>query len=180
MENQNIETQERNEKNFEIYELVKNIFGEKLANYENIVFKKNTDEVKEILKSIMKNLAEDVDMNFYLHSKGYLDFIKKFPMSKEFFVKVFEESVFEKREQFLSSPVVKKILSETLGELPNCLARVYNINLGLETKADGTELTLKEFSLLCNDDHKINEKLLESAKCLLDQKIKRRLGGKRI
>lgn len=154
----------------------KNIFKEKLEERSEINIDKSSCDIKEIVKFIFKNLKEEVDINFYLHSKGFSDFTKKYPFRSEDFLKIYVESVYQKREEFLSNPLLKKMLSETLSELPNSLARVYQINLGLETKADGTELTLKEYSMLCNDDHNTNLQLLESAKRLLNQKIKRKVG----
>ncbi len=180
MEDANLLLDDKLEKFYLIYKNIKLIFTDKFKiDFEKISKTKFKDE-KSFIIQCCKYIEEDIEMKIYLHSKEFSDFTKVYPITKDEFNLIYLKSCEIKREEFLSSPALKKIVSETLSELPNCLARVYNINLGLETKADGTEITLKEFSLLNNEDLKINQELLESAKNLLTQKIKRKLGRNKL
>lgn len=180
MEDANLLLDDKLEKFYLIYKNIKLIFTDKLKiDFEKISKTKFKDE-KNFIIQCCKYIEEDIEMKIYLHSKEFSDFTKVYPITKEEFDLFYLKSCEIKREEFLSSPELKKIVSETLGELPNCLARVYNINLGVETKADGTEVTLQEFTILNNENLKTNLELLESAKKLLSQKIKRKLGRNKL
>lgn len=157
---------------------LKNIFDNKINIDASKIDLEKIKNTEEFIVQCLKFLDDDVEIESYLYSKQFSDFTNIFPINKNEFTKFFEFSKELKREEFLKDRNLKKMLSETLSELPNSLARIYNINLGLEIKADGTEVTLKEYSMLNNEDHETNLKLLESAKKLLDKKIKRKIGKK--
>jgi hypothetical protein len=91
------------------------------------------------------------------------------------FENIFENAKIEKEKEYYESPEIKKIVLEIKGELPTISARVYNINLGFFTKANGEELTLKEYSKLTGEDYKTLKEILNKAQKLIAKKLQRRL-----
>lgn len=134
-----------------------------------------------IIKRCMKdNLNIEIEFEKFLFATEFKSFADKFLVTKNEMQKIFEEIQKEKHDEFYQSPKVKKIILDVRGELPIISARIYNISLGLFTKADGSEITIKEYSELCQEDLKTNLKILESAKRIVDQKVKRRLGKENV
>ena len=133
-------------------------------------------EKKEfLLKTLIKNnLNKEIEIANILNQDSYNDFFKSYLITKRVFEKIYNCSLDELKKEYLTSPEMKKILSEITSELPLINQRIYNIDLGLLIKADGTEVTLKEYSELNQEPYSTNLELLESTKKLIDIKIKRR------
>ena len=59
--------------------------------------------------------------------------------------------------------------------MPIISARVYNIHLGLFTKSNAEELSLKEYSSLTGEDYCTLKKILKNAQKLIAKKFQRRV-----
>ena len=176
-------------KNFEIYEELKKIFKKKilesnnfekelinLENDEKYLLKSEEQKFQDVLKLILKsNFDYTKEIEAELHNKTFLNFSSKYNITLSEFETVFNLAKEEKLEEYYSSPEIKKIILDVKGELPLISARVYNIANGLYTKANGEELTLKEYSDLNNEDYETNKKILTTAKKIINVKVKRRL-----
>lgn len=171
----------------EIANYIINIFGTKVKTFENkgkflerLLNKSEKfegDEKKNfILKSIVKRLFDyKIEIENELYKKDFLEFSRKYLITREEFEKIFDEAKNENEKIYFESPEIKKIVLEVKSELPIISLRVYNINLGLFTKANGEELTLREYSQLTGEDYKTLKKILSNAQKLIAKKIKRRL-----
>ncbi|MCT7563191.1 hypothetical protein ACOTWR_06320 [Aliarcobacter butzleri] len=163
------------------------IFNEKvkpIENKENFferVLKKSekieeSEKKKFILKSLLKRMFNyKTEIENELYKKDFLEFSKRYLITREEFEDLLDDAKRENEKVYFESPEIKKIVQEVKSELPNISSRVYNINLGLFTKANGEELTLKEYSLLTGEDYKTLKRILLNAQKLIAKKIERRL-----
>ena len=163
------------------------VFGEKAKPidnkeyfFERVLKRSESFEGEEkkffILKTILKRMFDyKTEIENELFKKEFSDFVKKILITRDEFEKIFEEAKKENEKIFFESPEIKKIVLEVKSELPIISVRVYNINIGLFTKANGEELTLKEYSELTGEDYETLKKILTNAQNLIAKKIQRRL-----
>ena len=141
--------------------------SDQLEGEEKIFF-----QIKMFLKK-MFDFKNEIENELY--KKEFLEFAKRFLITRNEFENIFENAKIEKEKEYYESPEIKKIVLEIKGELPTISARVYNINLGFFTKANGEELTLKEYSKLTGEDYKTLKEILNKAQKLIAKKLQRRL-----
>ncbi|WP_418181392.1 hypothetical protein ACNSOL_11875 (plasmid) [Aliarcobacter lanthieri] len=141
----------------------------------------NKDEIfYEILKNLLKEIFDfKQSLSNEIFSDEFNKFSKKYKITQNEFKHIFEKAKNEILDAFYKKPETKKMILEIQGELPVISSRVYNISLGLVTKANGEELTLKEFSQLVGEDYETNLKILERAKELINRKLSRKIYLKR-
>ena len=151
---------------------------------EKLYFCEAENSIKAVPFVIQKLIENNFDFTKKLAGeyrlKAFKEFSENFTITQKEFTDIFEKAREERVRKFYASPKVKKLLSEVKGELPIISSRVYNISLGLHTKANGQELTLKEYSQLVNEDYETNLMILESAKKLVEKKLTRRLKKEKI
>ena len=129
-----------------------------------------------LLKMFLKKMFDfKNEIENELYKKEFLEFEKRFLLPRHEFENILENAKIEKEKEYYESPEIKKIVLEIKGELPTISARVYNINLGFFTKANGEELTLKEYSKLTGEDYKTLKEILNKAQKLIAKKLQRRL-----
>lgn len=128
-----------------------------------------------IVKLLKKNLNFKINIHDYLDKKEFEEIKKSLVITKKEFEEIFLKIKIELHEEYLNSPEIKKLVLEVRGELPILSTRIYNISLGLLTKCDGTEITLKKYSELTGESLQTNLKILESAKRIIEKKVNRRL-----
>ena len=104
-----------------------------------------------------------------------MEFSKRYSITRIEFENIFESAKIENEKEYYDSPAIKKIVLEIKGELPTISARVYNIHLGLFTKANTEELSLKEYSSLTGEDYGTLKIILKNAQKLIAKKLQRRL-----
>lgn len=141
--------------------------SEQLEGEEKIFF-----QIKIFLKKLFdfKNIIDNE-----LYKKEFMEFSKKFSITRIEFENIFEMAKIENEKEYYNSPAIKKIILDIKGELPIISTRVYNIHLGLFTKANGEELSLKEYSLLTGEDYTTLKKILKNAQELIAKKLQRRV-----
>ena len=131
---------------------------------------------KILLALMKKNLDAGININDFLDKKEFEKIKVSLVITTKELVDIFSQVKILARQEFLNSSTVKKMIFDVRGELPIASARIYNISLGLLTKADGTEVTLKEYSELTGEDFGTLKNILESAKNIVEKKVNRRLG----
>ncbi len=164
----------------EIFENKAKSIENKQRFYERILKKIEQLEGEEktflLLKMFLKKMFDFKNIiDNELYKKEFLEFSKRYSITRIEFENIFENAKIEKEKEYYESPEIKKIVLEIKGELPTISARVYNINLGLFTKANGEELTLKEYSKLTGEDYKTLKEILNKAQKLIAKKLQRRL-----
>lgn len=171
----------------ELYLYLTKIFGDKLfLNEEDNFLEKilsvcskyddKDEKLQNIIKEILKSKFDFTkQIENELFSKQFNDFSNKFSITRNELISNIEKAKNDKLAEFYEKPEIKKIIAEIKGELPVTSARVYNISLGLVTKINGQELTLKEYSELVGEDYEVNLKILENAKNLIAKKVSRRI-----
>lgn len=171
----------------EIEKYLLEIFGDKINALENKqrfyekVLKKSDQlegeekiffQIKMFLKKMFdfKNIIDNE-----LYKKEFMEFSKRYSITRIEFENIFESAKIENEKEYYDSPAIKKIVLEIKGELPTISARVYNIHLGLFTKANGEELSLKEYSSLTGEDYGTLKIILKNAQKLIAKKLQRRV-----
>ena len=110
-----------------------------------------------------------------LYKKEFMEFLKRYSITRIEFENIFESAKIENEKEYYHSPAIKKIVLEIKGKLPIISARVYNIHLGLFTKSNAEELSLKEYSSLTAEDYGTLKIILKNAQKLIAKKLQRRL-----
>ena len=110
-----------------------------------------------------------------LYKKEFMEFLKRYSITRIEFENIFESAKIENEKEYYHSPAIKKIVLEIKGKLPIISARVYNIHLGLFTKSNAEELSLKEYSSLTGEDYCTLKKILKNAQKLIAKKFQRRV-----
>ena len=104
-----------------------------------------------------------------------MEFSKRYLITRIEFENIFESAKIENEKEYYHSPAIKKIVLEIKGKLPIISARVYNIHLGLFTKSNAEELSLKEYSSLTAEDYGTLKIILKNAQKLIAKKFQRRV-----
>ena len=171
----------------EIEKYLLEIFGDKINALENKqifyekVLKKSDQlegeekiffQIKMFLKKMFdfKNIIDNE-----LYKKEFMEFSKRDSITRIEFENIFESAKIENEKEYYHSPAIKKIVLEIKGKLPIISARVYNIHLGLFTKSNAEELSLKEYSPLTGEDYCTLKKILKNAQKLIAKKFQRRV-----
>ena len=141
--------------------------SDQLEGKEKIFF-----QIKMFLKKMFdfKNIIDNE-----LYKKEFMEFSKRDSITRIEFENIFESAKIENEKEYYHSPAIKKIVLEIKGKLPTISARVYNIHLGLFTKANGEELSLKEYSSLTGEDYGTLKIILKNAQKLIAKKFQRRV-----
>lgn len=160
-------------------EFKKDFFSEKeFSRISNsILHLENQEEIGVLIlyKILKKNLNLKINISEYLAKKEFEEIKNLFVVTRKEFEDIFLKIKIELHEEYLNSPEVKKIILEVRGELPIISARIYNISLGLLTRADGSEVSLKNYSELTGESLQTNLKILEVAKKIIEKKVARKL-----
>ena len=129
-----------------------------------------------LLKMFLKKMFDfKNEIENELYKKEFLEFAKRFLITRNEFENIFESAKIENEKEYYDSPAIKKIVLEIKGKLPIISARVYNIHLGLFTKSNAEELSLKEYSSLTGEDYCTLKKILKNAQKLIAKKFQRRV-----
>ena len=129
-----------------------------------------------LLKMFLKKMFDfKNEIENELYKKEFLEFTKRFLITRNEFENIFENAKIEKEKEYYESPEIKKIVLEIKGKLPTISARVYNIHLGFFTKANTEELSLKEYSSLTAQDYGTLKIILKNAQKLIAKKFQRRV-----
>ena len=141
--------------------------SDQLEGKEKIFF-----QIKMFLKKMFdfKNIIDNE-----LYKKEFMEFLKRYSITRIEFENIFESAKIENEKEYYHSPAIKKIVLEIKGKLPTISARVYNIHLGLFTKANTEELSLKEYSSLTAEDYGTLKIILKNAQKLIAKKFQRRV-----
>ena len=129
-----------------------------------------------LLKMFLKKMFDFKNIiDNELYKKEFLEFSKRYSITRIEFENIFESAKIENEKEYYDSPAIKKIVLEIKGKLPIISARVYNIHLGLFTKSNAEELSLKEYSSLTGEDYCTLKKILKNAQKLIAKKFQRRV-----
>ena len=129
-----------------------------------------------LLKMFLKKMFDFKNIiDNELYKKEFLEFSKRYSITRIEFENIFENAKIENEKEYYDSPAIKKIVLEIKGKLPIISARVYNIHLGLFTKSNAEELSLKEYSSLTGEDYCTLKKILKNAQKLIAKKFQRRV-----
>ena len=164
----------------EIFENKAKSIENKQRFYERILKKIEQLEGEEktflLLKMFLKKMFDfKNEIENELYKKEFLEFAKRFLITRNEFENIFESAKIENEKEYYDSPAIKKIVLEIKGKLPIISARVYNIHLGLFTKSNAEELSLKEYSSLTGEDYCTLKKILKNAQKLIAKKFQRRV-----
>ncbi len=129
-----------------------------------------------LLKMFLKKMFDFKNIiDNELYKKEFLEFSKRYSITRIEFENIFESAKIENEKEYYDSPAIKKIVLEIKGKLPIISGRVYNIHLGLFTKSNAEELSLKEYSSLTGEDYCTLKKILKNAQKLIAKKFQRRV-----
>ena len=164
----------------EIFENKAKSIENKQRFYERILKKIEQLEGEEktflLLKMFLKKMFDFKNIiDNELYKKEFLEFSKRYSITRIEFENIFESAKIENEKEYYDSPAIKKIVLEIKGKLPIISARVYNIHLGLFTKSNAEELSLKEYSSLTGEDYCTLKKILKNAQKLIAKKFQRRV-----